>query len=186
MAARRKFALLLSLLAFVVPTTVGLSGSAAAAAPAACATTWGSLPKEGGLPSLAPLVASRTGPHECYDSLVFEFDGDARGVRVEYASEVYSEGQGLPLSPYCGDFGALLGIYLLEPAHDQNGQSTYSFTAPDLGGYETFRGMAYGGSFEGYTTFALGVRAHPPFQVLLLPGPGSHSRIVVNVAHSWA
>jgi hypothetical protein len=51
--------------------------------------------------------------------------------------------------------------------------------------YDTLRDVVFGGSFEGYTTFAVGVRARLPFQVTVLPGPGTHSRIVLDVAHSW-
>jgi hypothetical protein len=29
------------------------------------------------------------------------------------------------------------------------------------------------------------VRARLPFRVLLLTGPGTHSRVVVDVAHLW-
>ncbi len=45
--------------------------------------------------------------------------------------------------------------------------------------------MVFGGSFEGYTTFAVGVRATLPFRVFILAGPGSHSRVVLDIAHRW-
>jgi hypothetical protein len=51
--------------------------------------------------------------------------------------------------------------------------------------YRTFRQVAFAGSFEGQTTIGLGVRARLPFRVLTLTGPGTSSRIVVDVAHSW-
>ena len=179
---RRTFAALVTLLMAVVPV-VALTGSASATT--SCEYLWGSLPKTAGTLSPAPIIASRTGRHDCYDSLVFEIDGPATGYLVEYAGEVYSEGQGLPLSSQAGPYGSLIGIHLRNPAYNIYGQSTYTFTRPNLAGYQTFRGLAYGGSFEGYTTFALGVRARLPFQVLVLPGPGTHTRIVVNVAHIW-
>ena len=40
------------------------------------------------------------------------------------------------------------------------------------------------GSFEGQTTIGLGVRARLPFRVFVLAGPGSGSRLVVDVAHA--
>ncbi|MDQ1596268.1 MAG: hypothetical protein QOH40_2824, partial [Arthrobacter pascens] len=40
-------------------------------------------------------------------------------------------------------------------------------------------------SFEGYTTLGLGVRARLPFKVFTLAGPGSGSRLVIDVAHHW-
>jgi hypothetical protein len=172
---------------------VGLAGPAglsvtspAGATVEPCAVTWGSLPKAAGSLSPAPLIAARAGQHDCYDSLVFELNGPANGYRVAYADEVYSQGQGVPLSPYAGRFGALIGITLLDPAYDVGtGAPTYTPVLPDVSRYQTFRGIAWGGSFEGYTTFALGVRARLPFEVLVLPGPGTHTRFVVNVAHRW-
>ena len=53
------------------------------------------------------------------------------------------------------------------------------------GGFRTFRDLVYGGSFEGQTDFALGVRARLPFRVFVLAGPGGNSRLVVDVAHQW-
>ena len=54
-----------------------------------------------------------------------------------------------------------------------------------VSGYRTLRDVVYGGSFEGYTAFGVGVRARPPFRVFTLAGPGNHSRIVIDVAHHW-
>ncbi|GAB3840941.1 hypothetical protein GCM10029963_10770 [Micromonospora andamanensis] len=51
--------------------------------------------------------------------------------------------------------------------------------------YQTLRDVVFGGSFEGYSTFAVGVRARLPFRVFVLAGPGDHSRIVLDVAHQW-
>ena len=38
-------------------------------------------------------------------------------------------------------------------------------------GWRTFRQVAYGGSFEGYTTIGVGLRARLPFRVFTLSGP---------------
>ena len=54
-----------------------------------------------------------------------------------------------------------------------------------MASYSTFREVAYGGSFEGYTTIGLGVRARPPMRVFPLPGPANGDRFVVDVAHHW-
>ncbi|BAS14136.1 conserved hypothetical protein [Arthrobacter sp. Hiyo8] len=45
--------------------------------------------------------------------------------------------------------------------------------------------MAFAGSFEGYTSLGLGVRARLPFRVFTLAGPGTGSRLVIDVAHMW-
>ena len=38
---------------------------------------------------------------------------------------------------------------------------------------------------ESQATIGLGVRARLPFRVFTLTGPGSGSRLVVDVAHRW-
>ena len=55
----------------------------------------------------------------------------------------------------------------------------------NVSGFDTFRQVASGGSFEGYTTVGLGVRARLPFRTFVLPGPGAGSRLVIDVAHRW-
>jgi len=58
----------------------------------------------------------------------------------------------------------------------------------DVAGFDTFRQVASAGSFEGWTTLALGVRARLPFRVFLVRGaPYSDQalRLVVDVAHRW-
>ena len=59
------------------------------------------------------------------------------------------------------------------------------FHAVNVTGFQTFRQVFYGGSFEGVTTAGLGVRARLPFRVFLLAGPGNGSRLVIDVAHRW-
>lgn len=51
-------------------------------------------------------------------------------------------------------------------------------------GFRTFRQVVGAGSFEGITSLGLGVRAKGlPFRVFRLAGPGSHSRLVIDVAN---
>jgi hypothetical protein len=176
--------------AVLVTGLVGAAGSAAAtekpaatvrtaAAAPYCGITWGSLAKSGGTLSQAPLTEARTGRHTCYDRVVFEFNGAADGYSVHYG-EAYTEGQGLPMSPITAG-GALLAVSLRAPA---SAYGTGDHVA-NVTGYRTLRDVVFGGSFEGYTTFAVGVRARLPYRVFVLSGPGTHSRIVLDVAHQW-
>ena len=153
--------------------------TAAAAAAPYCGITWGSLAKSGGTLSQAPLVEARTGRHTCYDRVVFEFNGAADGYAVHYG-EAYTEGQGQPMSPITAG-GALLAVSLRAPAY---AYGTGNHVA-NVTGYRTLRDVVSGGSYEGYTTFAVGVRARLPYRVFVLSGPGTHSRIVLDVAHQW-
>jgi hypothetical protein len=85
--------------------------------------------------------------------------------------------------------GARLQITLLAPAHDENYNPTFRpanrTEVVNVVGWRTFRQVVFAGTFEGQTTLGLGVRARLPFRVFTLHGPGSGSRIVVDVAHQW-
>jgi len=160
--------------------------SASAATPY-CGITWGSLTKSAGSMTQTPLLTTRTGQSDCWDRVVFEFEGAANGYEVQYG-EAYTEGQGLALSPYTAG-GALLHVRLLQPAYSADYSYVYPYKAGDhvanVVGYQTLRDVVYGGSFEGQTTFAVGVRAKLPMRVFVLSGPGTHSRIVLDIAHYW-
>ena len=118
--------------------------------------------------------------------MVFDLVGGLAGYRVRYVSAVTDQGRGAVV-PLRG--GAFLQVDLLHPAYDVNGAPTYS--PPNqrellpVAGYRTLRQAAWGGSFEGYTTIGLGVRARLPMRVFTLAGPGDGSRLVVDVAHHW-
>jgi hypothetical protein len=175
----RRFILLLIALAVLVSGSA--LGATSAGATPYCGITWGSLPRAGGTLNPAELVTTRTGEAACYDRLVFEFARPANGYRVAYTSVVYREGQGQPLS-VAG--GAVLGVHLLQPADGYPHAPGSPVT--NVTGFRTLRDVVYGGTFEGYTTFGVGVRARLPFRVFVLAGPGTHSRIVLDVANRWA
>jgi len=185
----RRALLLVTGVAVLAGTAVATTVTAGATATTNCGITWGSLPREAGGMSPVALMTTRTGQHPCYDRLVFELDGPANSYRVEYASEVYTEGEGAPLSGVTGG-GALLRVSLRSPAYDiQTGRLTYLHYVGEhvaaVGGYQTLRDVVYGGTFEGYTILAVGTRARLPFRVFALSGPGAHSRIVLDIAHRW-
>lgn len=175
--------------AALVPTVAG-----AATAGASCGVTWGSLPKSAAEMSAAPLAGVRTGHHDCYDRLVVDLAGQpAAGYDVRYIDPPYrADGSGAPLL-VAG--GAVLQIVVRAPAYDAAGTSTVPWagagavvTRPDqfeARGFPTFEDLVWGGSFEGQSSFGLGVRARLPFRVLQLGGPGDGSRLVVDVAHRW-
>jgi hypothetical protein len=187
---RRRITLLMAALATLLPvgadTGSALAGGATRAAPY-CGITWGSLPKSGGALDTMALLEVRTGRHDCYDRVVFEFNGAATGFNVGYR-DVFTEGEGVPMNPYVAG-GAVLGVQLPHPAYD----FVLGWTFPartgghvaEVVGYDTLRDVVFGGSYEGYTTFAVGIRANLPFRVFTLAGPGGHGRIVLDVAHRW-
>ena len=125
-----------------------------------------------------PLVGVRAGRLPCYDRFVIDVRGfgpGGGGVRDVYYGAVYTQGQGLKLA-LAG--GASLDITLSPP--------NYNIDT----GFDTFRQVAYGGSFERYTTIGLGVWTGSRSGSSSSgpgpgpgPGPGADSRLVIDVAH---
>jgi hypothetical protein len=152
-----------------------------------CGITWGSLAKTAPGFTGAPITNLRAGRHTCYDRLVVDLRGRVAGYDVRYVPVVVLDGSGDAL-PVAG--GADLQVVVQANGFDPvTGVSTYSpadrFHAVNVAGYSTFRQVAYAGTYEGYTTIALGVRARLPFRVFVLAGPGTGSRLVIDVAHRW-
>lgn len=168
--------------------TAALGVTAAGAAPSApyCGLTWGSTPESAAFLSPAPLTAVRTGQQPCFDRLVLDVAGPAGGYDVSYVPVVTQEGSGAVI-PTRG--GAALQVVAHVPAYDSAGRATYAPADPRelaaVGGYRTFRQVVWAGSFEGDSTVGIGVRARLPFRVFTLAGPGTGSRLVVDVAHRW-
>lgn len=159
----------------------------AGAAPPACAVAWGSAAKSSTGLGAHYLTNVRAGRHTCYDRLII--DGPAGGFTssVRYVPNVLSQAR--------GDVVRLRGagkIEIVLRANDYDidtGEPTYTPANPreltHVTGYSTFRQVAWGGSFEGYTTIGLGVRTRLPVRVFNLAGPGGQSRLVIDVAHHW-
>ena len=177
--------------ALTIPVTIYTTSSSAASI--TCPVVyWGSLPKVvGGSGPTESIVNVRTGQHTCFDRLVVDIGGSGPvGYDVKYVDNVYTEGQG-SIVALAGR--AKLQIIARAPNYDiDSGSITYtpmdqahSYHLTNLTGYRTFRQLAFAGSFEGQTTFGLGVRARLPMRAFVLHGPGNGQRLVVDVAHSW-
>lgn len=169
-----------------VAGALGLIAPTAAQAGPYCGITWGSQPKSvsGNPTPWWPITNVRGGQYACYDRLVIDFRGRASAYRVRYVSAVTAQGSGAVV-PLRG--GAFLQIDLQSATYDINtGAPTYRPAnrreLVNVSGWRTFRQVASGGSFEGYTTIGLGVRTRLPFRVFKLSDPG---RIVIDVAHRW-
>lgn len=153
--------------------------------PSACPTEWGTSPKTESASTSASITGVRAGRHDCFDRLVIDVDGDPAGYDVRYVAAVTEEGRGEPVDLRGNAF---LQVLLRAPAYDpETGEATYSFSDEaelvNVNGFTSFRQVAWGGSFEGQTTFGLGLEAQLPFRVFMLEGPGNGSRVVIDVAH---
>jgi hypothetical protein len=168
------------------PTTPATAAPTRAVAPY-CGITWGSLPKTAPAYTSADVTDVRAGRHDCFDRLVVDLGpGPVTGYDVRYVPLVHTEGAGFPV-PLAG--AADLQIVVHAPAYDLAGRPTWdppsSRQAVDVTGFTTFRQVADAGSFEGRTVIGLGARARLPFRTMVLSGPGSGSRLVIDVAHRW-
>jgi hypothetical protein len=172
---------LVSLVVAAVAVLMGVPPAAASVADPYCGITWGSGDKSGPQAHGAEMVGLRAGRQECFDRLVFDLRGPAGGYFVSYVDEVTEDPTGDPI-PVRG--AGKLSVTVFSPAHDQSGNPTYTFPnrweLVDVTGFQTFRQVAWAGSFEGTTTVGLGVRARLPFRVFTLP-----DRVVIDVAHFW-
>lgn len=165
-------------------------GAASTSKAATCATTtagWGSGTKSVNRMTTAPITNVRAGRQACFDRMVIDLRGRSAGFSVRYVTRVFTEGEGAVI-PLRG--GAKLEVIVRAPAYDINtGRPTYNPRNPrelaNVAGFSTFRQIAFGGSFEAQTTVGLGVRARLPMRAVLLNGPGTGSRLVIDVAHRW-
>ncbi|MFW6597859.1 AMIN-like domain-containing (lipo)protein [Propionibacteriaceae bacterium Y2011] len=163
-----------------------VSPADAVAATPYCGIWWGSTAKTSSLLRPGPVVDVRAGRHDCFDRLVVDVAGPVTGYHVSYVDVVRADGSGhaVPLAG-AGD----IRVAIHAPAYDSRGNSTFRpanrSAVVNVAGWSTFRQVALVGSFEGYTTIGLGVRARLPMRVFVLPGPGSNSRVVIDVAHRW-
>jgi hypothetical protein len=191
---------LLPLTAGVLLAVGGLAPAAASASPTTtaaptratapyCGITWGSSLKTAPAHTGATVNGVRAGRHDCYDRLVVYLDlgpGPVTGYSVEYVPHVFMGGAGHPI-PLAG--AADLSIRVQAPAYDSAGDLIWDpldwWHAVDVTGFTTFRQVALADPYGGETLMGLGVRARLPFRVMVLPGPGSGSRLVVDVAHRW-
>lgn len=174
------------LVAILMAVGSGLVAPGPAAAEPYCGLVWGSLTKTDPAMSQAQVTNVRTGQHYCFDRLVIDLNGPVAGYTVRYVPQVTQDGSGLPV-PLRGQ--AFLQITANAPAYDGSGNATYNPAdrneLSNVSGYQTFRQVAWAGSFEGYSSLGLGVRARLPFRVFALDGPDAGSRLVVDVAHFW-
>ncbi|WP_199276934.1 AMIN-like domain-containing (lipo)protein [Arthrobacter sp. CAN_A2] len=175
-----------TLAALALTAGLGLAGGPPASA-AYCDITWGSTAKTASTTLRpAPITDVRAGRHACFDRMVVDLRRRTAGYTVQYVDDFTGIASGLSI-PLRG--GARLSVTVNAPAYNQAGRPTYrpadTNELVNVAGYTTFRQIAYGGSFEGLTSFGLGVRARLPMRAFVVPGPGAGSRVVIDVAHRW-
>lgn len=143
------------------------------------------------------LYLVRVGRHTCFDRVVFDVNAviegpDIVGYNVAYVpGEVLADGSGEPV-PTAG--AAALQIIVRAPAlgYGMSGHQPGRllaqvgddfFTVDQLQGWGAFREISFAGSFEGQSTFAVGLDAELPFRVGAYERDG-YTHVYVDVAHS--
>ena len=168
-----------------------LTTGPATAAPttrSACATTWGSLDEASTSTADVRVLGARAGRHACFDRLVVDLGPASTrtvGYHVGYRSRFtdIAKGDTIPLRG-----AADLVVTVQAPAYTPEGRPTYRpanrLEAVRVSGFSTFRQIAFGGSFEGQTTFGVGTRARLPMRAFVVKD-ATRQRLVVDVAHTW-
>lgn len=146
---------------------------------------WGSGTKTFPRLTTSPITGVRAGRHRCFDRVVVDLaSSPAAGWNVRYGP-VEEPGTGDPVGVRGG---ASLEVVVRAPTHTAEGTPTFAPADPDelvpVDGYPTLRQAVFVGTFEGQSTFGLGVRARLPFRVFAIEEAG-RARIVVDVAHRW-
>ncbi len=147
---------------------------------------WGSGPKAFPRMTASPITGVRAGRHRCFDRVVIDLaTTPAGGWDVAYRP-VEEPGTG---DDVVVRGGASIELIVRAPAHTADGTPTFAPADPDelvpVDGYRTLRQAVFAGTFEGQSTFGLGVRARLPFRVFAIEDAG-RARLVVDVAHLWA
>jgi hypothetical protein len=118
------------------------------------------------LPSLAGV---RTGRHDRYDRTVFDFTGGTPAYNVQYdVLRPQAQDGVIPVNGAATLVITFAGVTVTTSPGTRN---------PEL---PTLRQIKFGGAFEGYASFGLGLRDRVGFRVFVLHGP---DRVVVDVAH---
>ena len=115
----------------------------------------------------------------CYDTIVFRVaSSDAPGFVARYVPQVTNDPMGVPV-PLFGMADLQLTIFAPVDGASWNG---YDYRTGSE--YGSLRHIKFAGSFEGVTTFGIGVKDKVPFAVEYSHNEGSGSgKVIVYLAH---
>lgn len=162
------------------PATTASSATTSPAAEvlAGAATTPTSTPPQNG--PKAFLTAVRADSHPGYDRVVFEFEGPTPGYSAAYLTEPLrneDSGAAIPI-----DGAAVVKLVFASAGSADLGVDGVreTYTGPKRftpSGTPVVAELVQVSDFEGYVTWAVGLRREAPFKVQLLPSP---SRVVID------
>lgn len=147
-------------------------------APTSEARSWTTGLREGGTDEgpMPTLISVRSGSHEEYDRMVFEFDGRVPRYTTEYVDRPqYQCGSGNPV--WLPGDGWLEISFTPAQAHDDAGNATVQNRRFDPDG-ENLREARLICDFEGHVEWIVGMGSPNPYRVMELRQP---ARLVVDV-----
>ncbi|MEE9285860.1 MAG: hypothetical protein V3V35_09065 [Dehalococcoidia bacterium] len=129
---------------------------------------------------VALLTDVRTGRHPTFDRIVFEFQDNVPGYRIEYVEPpILQDASGLPVEIAGSAF--LQVRFNPAAAHDPvTGEPTYTGPREIADGLPALVEAEQTGDFEAYVTWVLGLTEETDFKVSVLQDP---FRLVIDVAH---
>lgn len=144
--------------------------------------TRGPVEKKGAapVPPGALLVDVRTGRHDTFDRVVFEFDHGLPGYRIEYVQPpILGEFSGEPVDIAGNAF--LRVNFRMAAAHDPStGEPTYTGPLEIVSRLPSLLELERTGDFEGQLTWVLGLTEEVDFRVFELEDP---FRVAIDVKH---
>jgi hypothetical protein len=172
--------------------SAGAQSTSTDTTPCAEDTSWGTGPRDGGTAMTpAPLYLARAGQHECYDRVVFDLNGPQDvGYTAKYVPVVRADASGVPV-PVEGR--AALQVIVRGPIYGTDNQGHQPWRPPpavgehviapaQVAGWASLTEVRFAGSFEGQTTFAVGVRDQRPFRVSIT-SEQYYQHVMLDIAH---
>ena len=160
--------------------------------PCADEKSWGTGSQDGGTAMTpAPLYLARAGQHECYDRVVFDLNGPQDvGYTAKYVPVVRADASGVPV-PVEGR--AALQVVVRGPIYGTDNQGHQPWRPPpavgedviapaQVAGWASLTEVRFAGSFEGQTTFAVGIRDQRRFRVSIT-SEQYYQHVILDIAH---
>ncbi len=177
-----------------VTTSVAPTATSAVATPteAGNGCQWDSGAQKGGTQNTdAAIYSVRVGQHDCYERVVFDLNGVAANVTydVEYGP-VGTEGHGTSLT-IPGAKSLRVVIHAPAQGDDNSGHQPgkqlaqvgdYVVPPTTVQGWQSLRGVRFGGTFEQQSTFLIGVVTQRGLHVAVTVDSSQITHVAVDVA----
>ena len=148
---------------------------------------WTNLGPKGTGESHAPegteVVSVRVGQHACFDQITIDIAANAAiGSHFEFTANPAQDGSGLPPNPPITGGAVLQGSVFAPSEHLKQSGNPYEYPPSYFAGWRALREIRYGVSFEGYTSFFIGVVSDNAFRMRSWDDNGIR-KIIIQIAH---